>query len=76
MPKEKDELILALENKPRERWSVCGWGLGVNYIASHHNGLCVMSKNLAFDSGKKSDRYVAITVSQIKCQQISLLPSF
>lgn len=52
MPKEKDELLPALENKPRE---VVGVGVrvaGVNHIASHQNGLCGMSKNLAFDSGK------------------------
>lgn len=52
MPKEKDELIPGLENKPREGWCVWGWDLGVNHIASHQNELCGMSKNLAFNSGK------------------------
>lgn len=52
MPKEKDELDSSIR-KQTERGGVgVGLGVGVNHIASHQNGLCVMSKNLAFNSGK------------------------
>lgn len=75
-PKEKDELIVALENKPRERWSVCGWGLGGQSHSFSPEWIMCYVQKFGLRLRKKSDRYVVITVSQIKCQQISLLPSF